>query len=279
MMKRPAWLSAFLFLTGIGLAVLAIGPALWLLLIALQPAGSDMTSVTGAVTPILQGKATLENFKSAWTGGGLAGPLMNSLLITLLRAFANVFLAAMAAYPLARMRFKGRGLVFVLILTTMMIPEQVLLTPMFRTVVGLGLYDTIIAAVIPFAVSAFGIFLCKQAFSAIPDEMFEAAELDGAGHWRTFVHVVLPLAAPTLSTLALFSFLGAWSELLWPLIVLESREHQTLPVAVNALLGQFSTNLRSAYAAAVLTLAPVIAVLMLCQRFLRAELFSGAVKG
>ncbi|MFZ4573888.1 MAG: carbohydrate ABC transporter permease [Phycisphaerales bacterium] len=279
MKRKPRWISIAGYGAGLLLTVAAVGPALWLLLIALQPAGADMTTLSGAVAPLVRGRGTLEHFATAWTSGGLATPLLNSVLVTTARAAANVVLAALAAYPLARMRFRGRHTVFVLILATMMIPEQVLLTPMFRTVVGLGMYDTLIAAVIPFSVSAFGVYLCKQAFEAVPNELCEAAEIDGAGHWRTFVHVMLPLAAPTLSTLALFSFLGAWSELLWPLIVLESRDHQTLPVAVNALLGQFSTNLRAAYAAAVMTLLPVIAVLLACQRFLRAEMFAGAVKG
>ncbi len=279
MRTRPRLNTLLLYALGFSLTLAAVGPALWLLVIAIQPAGSDMTTVSGALKPLLEGRATLENFGAAWTTGGLSTPLVNSLLVTTARAATNVLIAALAAYPLARMKFRGRNTVFVLILATMMIPEQVLLTPMFRTVVGLGLYDTLIAAVIPFSVSAFGIYLCRQAFAAVPEELCEAAELDGAGHWRTFVHVMLPLAAPTLSTLALFSFLGAWSELLWPLIVLEARDHQTLPVAVNALLGQFSTNLRAAYAAAVLTLLPVLIVLVICQRFLRTEMFAGAVKG
>jgi putative chitobiose transport system permease protein len=177
------------------------------------------------------------------------------------------------------MKFKARNTIFVLLLCTMMVPEQVVLVPMFRIVVGLGLYDTLAAVVLPFSVTAFGIFLCRQAFMAVPPALCEAATIDGAGPVRIWWHVMLPLAAPTLATLALFSIIGAWSDLLWPLIVLQSREQMTLPVAVNTLLSTFSTNVRAAYAGAVLSLIPIILIFALLQRFMKPEMFGGAVKG
>jgi putative chitobiose transport system permease protein len=269
--RRPAWMTSVLWLAAAALAVLAIGPTLWLVLVALQPSGTDLRSISL--------RFTLSHFRAAWTDGKLGGPLLNSVVVTFWRAALNVVIAALAAYPLARMSFRGRDVIFVLLLCTMMIPEQVIVVPMFRIVAGLGLYDTLAAVVVPFAVSALGIFLCRQAFLAIPDEVEEAARMDGAGALRIWWHVMLPLSAPTLATLALFSVIGAWSELLWPLVVLQDNAKFTLPVAVNNLMGQFSTNVRLAYAGSVLALIPILFVFAVLQRFLKAELFAGSVKG
>lgn len=268
---RPWWLSTALSLAAALFAAVGLGPVLFLVLVSLQPAGSDLFSFKSSLT--------LENFKTVWSTGHLATPLLNSVLVTALRAALNVLLAALAAYPLARMQFRGKNLLLMAVLATMMIPEQVIVIPMYRTVVGLGLADTLLGVVLPFSVSAFGVFLCRQAFLAIPASLEEAARLDGAGALRTWWHVMVPLAAPSLATLTLFSVIAAWSELLWPLIVLQSRDRFTLPVAVNELLGEFATNLRLAYAGSVLALLPIVLVFILCQRFLKPQMFAGAVKG
>lgn len=269
--RRPLWLTMVWYGASLCLALLAIGPAVWLLLQSLQPGGEDLRTLTW--------KFTLANYRSAWTDGKLLGPLLNSAFITIARAALNVALAALAAYPLARMKFKGRDAIFVLLLATMMIPEQVIVVPMFTTIVKMGLFDSLMAVILPFSVSAFGIYLCRQAFLQVPVELEEAARIDGAGSLRVWWNVMLPLSAPTLATLALFSIIGAWSELLWPLIVLQERGNFTLPVAVNNLMGQFSTNVRTAYAGAMLALLPIIAVFILIQGFLKGELFAGSVKG
>jgi putative chitobiose transport system permease protein len=269
--RRSIPLRLWIALLAAIFAVVAIGPALWLLAIALQPPGSELYSLSSGFT--------LKNFEAAWKDGALGRPLINSILVTFTRATLNVVIAAMAAYPLASMKFPARNTIFVLLLCTMMVPEQVVLVPMFRIVVGMGLYDTLTAVVLPFSVTAFGIFLCRQAFIAIPPALCEAATIDGAGPLRIWWHVMLPLAAPTLATLAIFSVIGAWSDLLWPLVVLQSRDQTTLPVAVNALLGLFSTNARAAYAGAVLALIPIIVIFALLQRFMKPEMFGGAVKG
>lgn len=274
MPARPPVLTVAWYLAGVALALLAVGPAVWLLLIAMQPPGRDMHSLSGAM-----GGLTTRNFEAAWTDGELGRPLLNSVVVCVVRVGLNVLLASLAAYPLARMKFRGRDTIFVLLLATLMIPEQVIVVPMFRTVVAMGLYDSLVAVILPFSVTAFGIYLCRQAFMAIPAEMEEAARVDGAGSLRIWWSVMLPLSRPTLATLALFSLIGAWSELLWPLIVLQRQENMTLPVAVNLLMGQFSTNLRAAYAGAVLALVPVLVVFFVSQRFLKSEIFAGAVKG
>jgi putative chitobiose transport system permease protein len=269
--RRPLSLVAGMYVVAALLTALAIGPALWLIVIALQPAGTSSSSIR--FTP------SLANFKTVVRDGNLLLPMMNSIIVTLARAAANVLLAALAAYPLARMNFRGKNLVLLLILATMMVPEQVIVVPMFRTVVQLGLYDTLLAAIIPMAVSGFGIFMVRQAMLAVPTSLEEAARIDGAGPVRIWWHIMLPLSAPTLATLALFSVIAAWSDLLWPVIVLQSQHNYTLPVAVNELMGAFSTNLRLAYAGAVLALVPIIIAFLASQRFFKPQIFAGAVKG
>lgn len=273
MTPRPVWLSAVMYVLALLLAVVAIGPCLWLLAVALSPTDVPMNRLPGP------GDLTTENFRGVWSEAGLGRAIINSLLVTVAQAVLNVLLAALAAYPLARMSFRGRSVIFVLILSTMMIPEQVIVVPLFRTVVGLGLYDTLIAVVLPFSVTAFGIFLCRQAFMSIPMSLEEAARIDGAGPLRIWWNVMLPLSRPALATLAVFSVIGAWSNLLWPLIVLQEQDRFTLPVAINQLLSVFATNARYAYAGSVLAIIPVLVFYLLAQRWLIRGLMSGAVKG
>lgn len=282
--RRPGWWLAAIYATALVVVALAIGPAIWLILGAFQPAGGDVgdpvtSLVAGVETSDGTTRATLDNFEGAWDGGALARPLLNSVIVTVARTTLGVLLAALAAYPLARMSFAGRRLLFLVILATTMIPEQVIVVPMFKIASGLGMFDTLAGAVVPFAVSAFGVFLCMQAFEQVPHDLEEAARIDGASTLRIWWSVMLPLSAPTLATLALFSIIGAWSDLLWPLIILQSESNFTLPVKINEMLGLFSTNPRIAYAASVLALVPIIGFFLIMQRWLRPSLFAGAVKG
>lgn len=271
--KKPAILLIIYYISAIALAVLAVGPAIWLVGVAIS---ATAVPISRMPTP---SETTLQNFKGAWTEGQLLVPLINSVVVTVVQSILNVLLASLAAYPLARMKFKGRDLVFVLILSTLMIPDQVIIVPLFRTIVHMGLYDTLLAVILPFSVSAFGIYLCRQAFMAIPLELEEAAQIDGANALLIYRHVMLPLSAPTLAMLFVFSLIGAWSSLLWPLIVLQEQNHYTLPVALNQLLGVFSTNIRYAYAGAVLALLPMVVMYAVMQKWLQRGLLAGAVKG
>ncbi len=273
MNRRPLWLTMMMYLFALLLAVVAIGPCFWLFAVAISS-----TEVPTNRMPMPE-QMTMNNFQGVWSEAGMGQAMFNSVLVTVIQAFLNVLLAALAAYPLARMEFRGRSLIFVLILSTLMIPEQVIVVPLFRTIVAMGLYDTLIAVVLPFSVTAFGIFLCRQSFMSIPNALEEAARIDGAGPWKVWWHVMLPLAKPALATLAVFSVIGAWSNLLWPLIVLQEQHNYTLPVAINQLLGVFATNIRYAYAGSVLAILPVLVFYLAAQRWLIRGLLAGAVKG
>lgn len=273
MTHRPPVQRLMLHACAAALVVLAVGPALWLVGVALSPTSVPVNRLPSP------GELTAANFQGVWRDADLLRPLVNSVVVTVAQAALNVVLAALAAYPLARMEFRGRSFVFVLILSTLMIPEQVIVVPLFRTIVGLGLYDTLVAVVLPFSVTAFGIYMCRQAFLAIPVELEEAARVDGATALHVWWHVMLPLARPALATLAVFSVIGAWSNLLWPLIVLQDTQNYTLPVAISQLLGMFATNVRYAYAASVLAMIPVLIVFVISRRYFERGMLGGAVKG
>ena len=273
MTRRPLWLRTLYLIGAALLALLAVGPALWLANVALQPADVGISQLTPPT------RWTADNFRGAADAGGLWRPLVNSVIVTIAQTVLNVLLAALAAYPLARMKFRGRSTLFVLVLATLMVPEQVIVVPLFVTISDLGLYDTLAAVVLPFGVTAFGIYLCRQAFLSVPLALEEAARIDGANALAVWWHVMLPLARPALATLAVFSAIGAWSNLLWPLIVLQRDSNATLPVAINGLLSVFATNLRFAYAASVLALVPMVVFYLLMQRWLTRGLLAGAVKG
>jgi putative chitobiose transport system permease protein len=177
------------------------------------------------------------------------------------------------------MRFAGRKMLLTLVLMTLLVPEQIIAVPLFVTIVHLGLFDTLTAVFLPFSVTAFGIYLCQQGFAAIPADIEEACRIDGANAFGIWWHVMLPLTRPTLVTLAVFSVIGAWSNLLWPLIVLEDDQKYTLPVAINQLLSVFGDNVRLAYAASLLALLPLLLVYALAQRWLQRGMLAGAVKG
>jgi putative chitobiose transport system permease protein len=267
------WIVVLYYAAAVALALLAVGPALWLVNVALQPRAIGVNELT---PPNLW---TDDNFRGAAKSGGIWGPMLNSVIVTICQASLNVVLAALAAYPLARMRFRGRGTLFVLVLATLMVPEQVIVVPLFVTVSDLGLYDTLAAVFLPFSVTAFGIYLCRQAFLGIPASLEEAARIDGADAMGVWWHVMLPLARPTLATLAVFSIIGAWSNLLWPLIVLQDEANMTLPVAISRLLSVHASEIRWAYAASVIALVPMVLVYLVMQRWLTRGILAGAVKG
>jgi len=270
----PSWFFTTIhYAFMLALTVLFVGPFFWLFSLAFRGSGGiyDLT--------LIPDDPTLENFVEVWKAFGFARAFLNSVVVAVTVVAFNVLTCSMAAYPLARMKFRGRSVIFVLILSTLMIPEQVTVVPLFRSIVAMGLYDTLIAVVLPFSVSAFGIFLCRQSFMSIPKALEEAATIDGAGPLKVWWHVMLPLARPALATLAVFSVIGAWSNLLWPLIVLQDQENFTLPVAINQLLGVFATNIRYAYAGSVLAIIPVLVFYLAAQRWLIRGLLAGAVKG
>lgn len=273
-MRRLRNLADYLGLSLI--AVVTVGPFLWLLSTALKSAGENIFAFPPVLLPEWP---TLSNFTAVWETVPFGRYTWNSLVVSLLSVVANLLLAALAAYPLARMTFRGKGVIFVAVLATMMVPFQVIMIPLFLVCLRLGLVDSIWGLVLPTAVSAFGIFLLRQAYMAIPKELEEAALIDGCGPLALWWRVMLPLIRPALATLAIFTFVGTWGDFLWPLIVLKDPQQYTLPVGIATLAGTFSGNWRLVAAGSILSMVPVLLVFLLLQRFFIGDETAGAVKG
>ena len=213
------------------------------------------------------------------------GYFINSMIVAGLTVFLNLLLSSLAAYPLARMNFAGKKVFFFAILATIMVPFQAIMLPVYLITIKLHLLDSVnnvmgyIGLVMPFAVSAFGIFLMRQAFLTVPKEMEEAAIVDGCNVFQVFFKVVLPMVKPTLAVLAIFTFIGSWGEFLWPSIVLTKDAMYTLPVGVNNLQGMFSSNWRFIAAGSILSTIPILIFFLALQKYFISGENDGAVKG
>lgn len=202
----------------------------------------------------------------------------NTLLVCLIAVSSEVILASMAAYPLARWKFKGKTLILSILLLTMLLPAQANMLINFMTIRGLGLYDTLIAVILPGSVTIFGIFLMRQAFLVVPKELEEAAYLDGCNAWQIFWRVMLPVVRPAIGTLSLFSFVAHWNSFMWPLVVLKSRELFPLSVGLSTLSEAFDSQFRIVAAGSILATLPLLFLFVILQRQFVSGLTKGAVK-
>ncbi|MDX2162207.1 MAG: carbohydrate ABC transporter permease [bacterium] len=223
--------------------------------------------------------ATTANYYRVWTDVNLPRYFLNSFIVAVSVVLLQLLTSSLAAYPLAKMRFRGRDTVFYLILATLIFPDQLTLIPTFIMSVNLfGFADTLHGLIIPFGANAFGIFLLRQTYQSIPDEIIEAARIDGASEFGIWWRILLPLIRPGLATLAIFSFVGSWNSFLWPLLMLRNESLYTLPVGLAFLEGAFTGNLRTVAAGVMVATIPIILVFLMFQRqFIRG--LSGAVKG
>lgn len=264
-------------------AAVALLPLYWMI------SGSFKVQADAMRTPPewLPSHPTLENYRKLFRYGSLLqGPrpalrwLLNSLLVSSVVAISAVVTSALAGYALGKKQFPGRAIVFWLIVGTMMLPKQVSLTPLFLLIIQLGWLDSYPGLIAPYLCYPFGIFLVRQFMQQIPDELLAAARIDGAGEWRVFWHVVLPMARPALGAVAIFSFMGAWNEYLWQLIVTNRPEMYTLPVGVSKLvsnMGYFDLGL--AMAGATVAFLPMLVVFVSFQRYFVRGISVGALKG
>jgi len=254
------------------MAFLTLVPIIWMVLTAFKSAPE-----TAATPPTWWPRSWHpENFSAAWTFAPFGRYLINSVIMAGGIALLQTVTSALAAYAFARLRFRGRDLLFLLYLGTLMIPPQVTVIPQFILVRELGWIDTYQGLIIPQAFTAFGVFLLRQFFLGIPFELEDAARVDGATRFGCFWRIILPLSGPALATLAVFAFLFHWNNLLWPLIVTNS--DATFPVAVGLrqFQGQYGTEWNLLMAAAAIATIPTMAVYLVAQRwFVRGITLSG----
>jgi len=255
-------------------AALTALPLLWMVSASLMPTGE----ATSLPLRLLPSTVTFEHYRTLFTRLDLARDLANSLGIAVVVTVLALLVNSMAGYAFAKLRFPGRDRLFAALAAALVIPAQVAMLPLFLELKKLGLVNTYAGVVIPGMASVFGIFLVRQYALSIPDSLLDAARTDGAGELRIYRSLVLYLCAPILVTLAIFTFLGAWNDFLWPLIVLADDRLYTLPVALANLAGEHVQDTELMMAGAVVTILPVALLFVCLQRYYLAGITAGAVK-
>jgi multiple sugar transport system permease protein len=268
----PSLLVNGLLLLGAGLTLF---PLLWMLSVSFM-SGMEATRFP---PPMWPDAPTLEHYRTLFARLNLGRYLFNSAFLALTVTAISLLLSSMAGYAFAKLRFAGRERLFRMLLASMVLPAQVAMLPLFLMLKELGLVNTYGGVIVPGMASLFGIFLIRQHARSIPDSLLDAARTDGAGEFRIFWSIVLPLCKPILVTLALFTFMGAWNDFMWPLIVLSDDALQPLPVALASLMGEHVQDTELMMAGSVLTILPVLLVFLALQRYYIQGLMLGGVKG
>lgn len=221
---------------------------------------------------------TLDNFRTGLAAFDFPRYLLNSVIVVVSATLLTLVINAMAAYALARYNFRGRNLLFLVTLSTIMIPLQLILLPVYQVVASLGMTNSLIGLIIPPAATPTGVFLLRQYMLTLPGDTLEAARVDGAGEFTIFWRIVVPLCRPALAVLAIFSVVWRWNDFLWPLIVSQDESKQTLPVAIARFSAMQSIPFSQILAVSVVSIAPVVVIFGFLQRHIISGLVSGAIR-
>lgn len=258
------------------IALVMLVPLLWLVSTSLK---SPTENIFQFPPQLLPTQPTFENFVTVWQTNPFGQYLFNSTLVSVLTVALNLLFCSLAAYPLARLRFQGREIIFSAIVATILIPFQIVMIPLYVLAVQLGLRNTYLGVIFPGIASAFGIFLLRQAFQGVPKELEEAARMDGCSELGLWWYVMIPSIRPALVTLAIFVFIGSWSDFLWPLLVLDRPELFTLPLGVANLAGTFTLDWRLIAAGSVISIVPILLFFLAMQHYIVPTESGSGVKG
>ncbi|NII58578.1 carbohydrate ABC transporter permease [Sphingomonas aerolata] len=266
------------------LTALTIAPLLYMVIVSFMPRGES----SNLPTPLWPSHWSMENYHEllvrrlidgAWFDYRIVPALFNSIAIAAISTLLGLLLTVPAGYAFAKLRFRGRERLLKILIASLVVPGHVAMLPLFLIFKQLGLVNSYAGVILPSLAGIFAILFVRQATLAIPDEMIDAARIDGASEAQIFVTIVLPLLTPIVVTLALFMFLGSWNDFLWPLIVLADQHLYTLPVAVAAIAREHSADGELMMAAAVVTTMPVLLLFLAMQRYYLTGLLGGSVKG
>jgi len=269
--STPGWLYAVL---GGGLFLMVV-PFVWMLLTSVKPEREARR-----VPPTwLPETFTMENYATLFTKLDFPTYFVNSVIVAGAVTIGNVMFGAMLGYALAKLEFPGKRAVFALVLATLMIPGVVTFVPLFILVTNMGLTNTLAGMWLPFLSAPFGVFLMRQFILGLPDELIQAARVDGAGELRIFFSVIMPLCGPALATVAILTFLGSWNNFLWPLVVATTEDKYTLPVALALYaVGQNATQYGLLLAGAVVVVIPIIGLFLILQRYIMQGIAMTGIK-
>ena len=257
------------------LALLVLFPVIWIVLSSFKP----QNELFRQPLSLLPRAFTLQNYSQALSQGNFLRYFGNSLFVSVTSTLLAVLINVMAGYALAKYIFPGRDLIFTLMLSTLMIPLQVIMIPIFLQLKNFGLLNTLWGLIIPPAATPTGIFLARQYMVTLPNSMIEAARIDGAGEATLFRRVILPLSLPIVATTTIFSFMWRWNDYLWPLIVITDNEKQTIQQALANFVGQLQINWSQLLAMTTVAIVPVVLVFLVFQQFFMTGISAGAVKG
>ena len=255
-------------------AAMTAFPLLWMLSVSFMQPGE----ASAFPPPLLPAHATLANYHELFERAGMGRYLLNSLVVATAITLLSLAFNLSAGYAFAKLHFRGRERLFRWLLGALVVPAQVAMIPLFLMMKWMHLVNSYGGVVVPSLASVFGIYLVRQYARSLPDEMLEAARLDGAGEWHIFLRIVLPLLKPIVVTLAIFMFLASWNDFMWPLIVLSDQHWQTAPVAIASLAREHVQDNELMMAGSVVTVLPVLALFLVLQRYYIQGLVLGSVK-
>ncbi|MFI9556557.1 carbohydrate ABC transporter permease [Nonomuraea endophytica] len=268
---RRTWPAHVTLIAG---ALVMLAPFVWQLIVSLQTLSDSLR-----VPPVFVPSWRWENFADVFKTVPLGRQFLNTVVVTAAVTAGQLLLCSLAAFAFARLRFPGRGAIFMVFLAVLMVPQELFLLPRYEIMQGLGWLNTLQALIAPGVFGAFGTFLLRQFFLTLPTELDEAARLDGANPLQIYWHVMLPLVKPGLLALGLLSVMWSWSSLLWPLVVNTDPEQMTLAAGLASLRGQFQTNFPILFAGSIVASLPVIVLFVIMQRQLIAGIAFTGTKG
>ena len=255
---------------------ISIGPFLWQFSTSIKGSGEDIYTRTPSFVPA---EPTFQNYVEVAQAIPVFGYIANSLVVAAIDVGGNVLFATLAGFAIARLRFRGRKVVLGLFLATLVLPGEVTIVSQFLTIRDLGLADTLLGVALPGMIAALNVLLMYNAFRQVPEEIDQAAVMDGANAWQRLVHIALPAVRGTIAVVAIFSFIGAWDDFLWPLIVLTTPDNFTLTIGLQYLSGTFGNDQRLVAAGTMIAFIPIAIVFGCLQRYFFKGLEEGGVKG
>lgn len=258
----------------LSIGFLFILPVIWLVLSAFKP-GNELFSFPLTILPET---FTLDNFIDAWNKLDFMTYTINTMFVTLIATILTIVFSAMCGFALAKYKYRWMNILFLCLLTTTMLPTEVIMAPSFEVIKMLGLYNSLWGLIIPTVGTMTGIFMMRQFFVTVPDALIEAARIDGAHELKIFINLMLPLAKPVIAILSIFSFRWRWNDYIWPLIVIDDPSKYTLQIALKNLVGALSIDWTTLLAASVITMVPILIIFIVFQKYIMDSNMNSGVK-
>lgn len=274
MMSKKIWHMISFYTVATSVAVVMLFPFFWMISTSLKNKGALIAFPIQWIPDVI----SFEGYIKVFTVFPFSQAIVNSILVASITTLVRLLSAAMAAYVFAKIEFKGREILFVFFLISMMIPQQVTFIPLFLVLIRIDLINTFTGLIAPSIFNAFAIFILRQHMKTINNAFIDAAIIDGASQLKIFVHIILPLSKPILATVGVIAFMESWNDYLWPLIVLTDVEKMTLPLALSKLSGQYSTDYHTLMAGSLISLIPILIIYTFGQKYFQSGLQLGGVK-